>query len=134
MHNSLRTSIQIHTTHQTNDYQTNRTQTGLELCGGKISDKGLEQVARLPCLRVLNVSQNPRITQQGLHHLARQRHGTLEVLNLSHTQVDARAALGTLKQLRSLKVLAVNGCRGVDEEVVRELHSSLPYLRTVKSL
>jgi hypothetical protein len=58
------------------------------------------------------------------------------VLNLSHTQVqvDTSEALGSLKRLRALKVLAVNGCKGVDDDVVRELRASLPYLRTVKTL
>lgn len=110
--------------------------TGLELCGGRITDKGLEHLAKLfPALRLLNLSQNGRITTHGLKHLVR-LHRSLEVLNLSHTQVHVGEALPTLRQLRGLKVLAVNGCRGVDEEggatVVRELQHALPYLRTVK--
>jgi hypothetical protein len=109
--------------------------TGLELCGGHITDKGLEYLSRLPALKVLNVSQNARITQRGLRHLVRLK-GSLEVLNVSHTQVDGRhpEALGALKQLRGLKVLAVNGCRGVDSELVQALHNALPYLRAVKGV
>jgi hypothetical protein len=111
------------------------TKTGLELCGGRITDKGLESIARLPSLKVLNLSQNARITQRGLRHLTRLKH-SLEVLNVSHTQVDGRhpEALAALKQLRALKVLAVNGCRGVDGAVVEELRNALPYLRSVKAV
>lgn len=58
------------------------------------------------------------------------------MLNVSHTrvEVDSPEALSSLKRLRALKVLAVNGCKGVDDEVVAELHAALPYLRAVKML
>lgn len=105
----------------------------MELCGGRITDKGLEHLGKLRALRLLNLSQNARVTHAGLRHLVRLR-GSLEVLNLSHTKVDGKEALPTLKQLHALKVLAVNGCQGVNAGVLRELRHALPYLRTVKAV
>ncbi|TFJ84762.1 hypothetical protein NSK_003794 [Nannochloropsis salina CCMP1776] len=104
----------------------------LEICGGRITDKGLEYISQLPSLQRLNVSQNVQISNSGLHHLASLK--DLEALNVSHSQVAAPGALKPLCRLRGLKILAVNGCRGMDDTTLHQIQSSLPNLRTVRAV
>jgi Leucine-rich repeat (LRR) protein len=58
---------------------------GLELCGGRVSDRGLAHLAKLTALQSLNLSQNSRITNAGVAQLSTLQN--LTCLNVSHCQV-----------------------------------------------
>jgi len=59
--------------------------TALEVCGGRVTDRGLAQIGKLHKLRTLNLSQNARITNAGLLHLSKLHN--LTCLSLAHCQV-----------------------------------------------
>ena len=78
----------------------------LGLLNSAISDAGLEEVAKLPRLRLLSAS-NCTITDEGLKHLVGMQ--DLEVLELDGTAITA-TGLATLQQLPALNKLYVRGC------------------------
>ncbi|CAI5528098.1 unnamed protein product [Closterium sp. Naga37s-1] len=80
----------------------------LEVCGGGITDKGVKELASLPQLASLNVSQNQRITDTGVKALAALT--TLETLNLSGSGVT-RNGLCHLLALSRLTSLSLHGCK-----------------------
>ncbi|CAI5959135.1 unnamed protein product, partial [Closterium sp. NIES-64] len=80
----------------------------LEVCGGGITDKGVKELASLPQLASLNVSQNQRISDTGVKALAALT--TLETLNLSGSGVT-RNGLCHLLALSRLTSLSLHGCK-----------------------
>lgn len=86
----------------------------LDICGGYISDFGLIKIKRFRCLKVLNLSENRRITDNGIHHLAELYE--LVTLNLSDTGITA-AALEHLTALTELRWLSVYGCQFTAKDI-----------------
>mmetsp|Transcript_20650 Transcript_20650/g.36294 ORF Transcript_20650/g.36294 Transcript_20650/m.36294 type:complete len:854 (-) Transcript_20650:1632-4193(-) len=110
-----------------------KTLENLELCGGGISDVGCTILAGLEKLTSLNLSQNERITNRGAAALATL--SNLKTLNLSNTRVNAEA-LVYFSDMKSLKSLALYGCRGMDDAtnnlLLDKLQSGLPNLKCIR--
>jgi Leucine-rich repeat (LRR) protein len=71
---------------------------GLELCGGRVSDRGLVHVGKLSSLERLNLSQNHRVSTAGLAKLSGLQR--LEALNVSHCKVREAMASSHAADLR----------------------------------
>ena len=99
----------------------------IELAQSKVTDKGLEELARTANVRVLNLSEL-RITDVGLRRLAGL--GDLQELNLSGTDV-ADVGLRELAGLKKLQHIQLFGTR-VTEQGVVALQKHLPHCRIDK--
>ena len=100
----------------------------LEICGGGVGDLGCTLLANLENLQSLNLSQNERITNRGASAFAGLKN--LKALNLSNTGVDASV---NLKLPKSLKSLALYGCKGVGNQgCMAMLQMDLPGLKCLR--
>jgi hypothetical protein len=107
----------------------------IEICGGGLSDVGVEVLAGLSELRTMNLSQNGGITFRSAELLGAL--SVLESLNLSNTSVGAKddggweRALPPLQRLTSLTSLALYACPPLTADGTRTLRASLPRLLTL---
>jgi len=86
-----------------------------------MSNDGVKELAKLGALRILDVSDNWEINDEGIKSLAARK---LEWLNLSGTEVSD-ASVATLKAMSSLKWLKVDGTP-MSETGIAELKKGLP--------
>ncbi|CAN0208845.1 unnamed protein product [Pylaiella littoralis] len=103
--------------------------TSLEVCSGRLTDRGLYHLSRVKSLTRLNVSQNLGVTAAGVRHV-----GTLtglRALNLSSCSVTP-ASLDSLTDLVHLESLSVYGCR-LEMSDLEQLRGKLPNLRVVRA-
>ncbi|CAN0159865.1 unnamed protein product [Ascophyllum nodosum] len=103
--------------------------TSLEICSGRLTDRGLLHLSRVRTLTRLNVSQNQGITAAGLRYIGSMTR--LRELNLSSCSITP-ASLDSLAGLVKLESLAVFGCRlGVSD--LERLRGKMPNLKVVRA-
>eukprot|EP00735_Rhodelphis_limneticus_P006898 TRINITY_DN19366_c0_g1::TRINITY_DN19366_c0_g1_i1::g.7809::m.7809 TRINITY_DN19366_c0_g1::TRINITY_DN19366_c0_g1_i1::g.7809 ORF type:complete len:580 (-),score=36.17,sp/Q8N1E6/FXL14_HUMAN/29.62/3e-16,sp/Q8N1E6/FXL14_HUMAN/27.35/3e-13,LRR_4/PF12799.2/1.9e+03,LRR_4/PF12799.2/10,LRR_4/PF12799.2/40,LRR_4/PF12799.2/25,LRR_4/PF12799.2/0.0081,LRR_4/PF12799.2/3.9e-05,LRR_4/PF12799.2/0.02,LRR_4/PF12799.2/0.0059,LRR_4/PF12799.2/4.1,LRR_4/PF12799.2/1.9,LRR_4/PF12799.2/0.0088,LRR_4/PF12799.2/0.011,LRR_4/PF1279 len=81
----------------------------LEICGGGLTDLGMRTLARMTSLTHLNLTQNFRITDNGLKHLHTLK--TLRTLIVAHTRVTGGGLRHLVLALPCLRFLGVAGCK-----------------------
>lgn len=100
----------------------------LDLCGGHVTDRACVELAKLPSLRQLNLSQNRQLGDAGLRALAGGRlAASLECLNLSYTSITD-AAVPALAGLKALQVVVLSGV-AVSEAAAARLKRARPKLQ-----
>jgi len=101
----------------------------LEICGGGVSDAGCQSLSLLQRLKVLNLSQNDRITNRGAGYLAMLTN--LKSLNLSNTSVTS-SMLRHLVGLKNLRTLTCYGCKPMIGPRMEWFKIRLPQLRCLR--
>lgn len=94
----------------------------LYLGEAKITDAGLVGYGKLKHLKVLDLYNNPKLTDRGVSHLVGLP--KIEELNLSGTKVSDKAIVH-LKELKTLKLLRLTNT-GITKEGVATLEKELP--------
>jgi serine/threonine protein kinase len=84
----------------------------LRLDASKITDAGLEQVSKIPSLRVLYVGDNPNITRDGVKHLEKLRNLEFLSLNGSALTDEDLACVGNMKSLKRVSLGAMKNLTG----------------------
>mmetsp|Transcript_15050 Transcript_15050/g.38705 ORF Transcript_15050/g.38705 Transcript_15050/m.38705 type:complete len:130 (+) Transcript_15050:2117-2506(+) len=100
-----------------------------QVCGGGITDSGVEHIARIPELKTLSLAQNPRVTDASLPFLMQLR--GLQTLNLSQSSVTGKALQQHLTALSKLETLALYGTSRVKASTVLCIQKRLPNLHVV---
>ncbi|KAI5679630.1 hypothetical protein M9H77_00857 [Catharanthus roseus] len=97
----------------------------LDICGGGLTDIGMKNIKDLSSLMILNLSQNPSLTNKALELISGLTR--LVSLNVSNSRIT-NEGLQYLKSLKNLRSLSLEYCK-VDSVEIKKLQSeALPKL------
>ncbi len=93
----------------------------------KITDDGLQYVAKIKQHKHLSLASCPQISDAVLANLATSIN--IESLDLSDCTGITDGGLGYLHKMQRLKEISLRGCRNISREGVQELREAHPFVR-----
>lgn len=96
----------------------------------KITDAGMQYVAKIENLKYLSIADNPQITDDGLLKLTSL--SRLETLDMRGCMGVTDLGIGHLKKMSSLKRVMLGGCINITDNGMEDLKAALPNCKVDK--